>query len=501
MCGATSDLTAAEHRGSLALMRIHPGHGLRRVSGGRSQLLAGMAGALLVAIAACSDSLPVAPNRNPAAAQPLPAATRYIVELVSQGPPPARFVNAVQAAGGLILRAHQPTGIVLVAHFTATAANALRTQPDVQMIVPDVHMRFIDDPPRMTRFVPSAAPAKTRANGQQPRLTPLGVNNPRLAQLYPHQWNMTQIRADTAWQVTTQGQGINVYILDSGVDTLHQDLRGVIDLKHSTSFAFARTDTLELNPLPFGHDVVGHGTFVSSLVAGNSLGMAAVAPQATLTMVRVLDDSGSGSFSWLLNGVIYAADSGADVISMSIGGYFPRDTSFFLAFADFIQRTVDYASQRGAVVVAAAGNEAVNTNSAQSPFGDYSAKLEMPAGLHHVMSIGATGPINQQNFDQIAIDSNYGKAGVGVFAPGGNFQSGSVNQADLVIGACSSSIFVSGEGEGPSARARRTAMSLTPEPVLQRRSSPARRPWSRPRAVVSSRARHWRRAYSTRQPR
>ena len=426
-------------------MRIHLGHGLRRASRARCQLLAGMAGAVVVAIAACSDGLPVAPNRNPLGAQLLPAAPRYIVALASNGPPPARFVSAVQAAGGQILRAHQATGIVLVAHLTAAAANSLRTQPDVQMIVPDVHMRFINDPPRLTRFVPSAVPAKARAKGQ-PRLTPMAATNPRLAQLFPHQWNMTQIQADTAWQVTSQGLGINVYILDSGVDTLHQDLRGVIDLRHSTSFAFAQTDTLELNPLPFGHDVVGHGTFVSSLVAGNSLGMAAVAPQATLTMVRVLDDSGSGSFSWLLNGIIYASDSGANVISMSLGGYFPRDTSFYLAFADFIQRTVDYASQRGAVVIGAAGNEAVNTNSAQSPLGDFSNKLEMPAGLRHVMSIGATGPINQQNFNDIAVYSNYGKAGVGVFAPGGNFGPDPINIADLVIGACSSSIFISGTG-------------------------------------------------------
>ena len=203
------------------------------------------------------------------------------------------------------------------------------------------------------------------------------------------------------------------------------------------------TDTLLLNPLPWGHDVVGHGTFVSSIVVGNSLGIAAVAPQATVTMVRILDDSGSGSWSALFEGVLYAADSGADIISMSIGGYFPRDVSYFLAFSDFIQRTFDYAAQRGVLLVAAAGNEAVNTNSALSPSGSYSDSLEMPAGLRHVMSIGATGPINLQHFDDIAAYSNYGKAGVAVFAPGGNVVG---EQQDLVLGACSSSTYDPSQG-------------------------------------------------------
>jgi subtilisin family serine protease len=122
---------------------------------------------------------------------------------------------------------------------------------------------------------------------------------------------------------------------------------------------------------------------------------------------------------------------------MSIGGYFPRDQSGALSFVDFFQRVVDYASERGVLLIAAAGNEAVNTNTASSPSGSYSDSLEMPAGARHVMSIGATGPINQTAFDTIAVYSNYGDAGVGVFAPGGNVTG---DNQDLVIGACSSAI-------------------------------------------------------------
>jgi subtilisin family serine protease len=156
-------------------------------------------------------------------------------------------------------------------------------------------------------------------------------------------------------------------------------------------------------------------------------------------MVRVLDDSGQGSSSAVLSGVLYAADNGADIINMSLGGYIPRNSPSFQAFADFYQRIVDYAAQRGAVLVAAAGNETVNTNDATAPGGSYADSLNTPAGFSHVISVGATGPVDQVNFDQIANYSNFGDAGVGVFAPGGNtVDTTSQGENDLVLGVCSS---------------------------------------------------------------
>jgi subtilisin family serine protease len=87
--------------------------------------------------------------------------------------------------------------------------------------------------------------------------------DPRAAQFFSQQWNMKQIQADTAWQLSTQGSGVKVFILDTGVDTAHIDLTGLVNTSLSTSFAFSPTDTLLANPLPFSHDVVGHGSFVS----------------------------------------------------------------------------------------------------------------------------------------------------------------------------------------------------------------------------------------------
>ncbi|HEY7877918.1 MAG TPA: S8 family serine peptidase, partial [Gemmatimonadaceae bacterium] len=139
----------------------------------------------------------------------------------------------------------------------------------------------------------------------------------------------------------------------------------------------------------------------------------------------------------VISGILYAADHGADVINMSLGGYLTRTSPFDLAVADLMQRAVDYATQRGVLVVAAAGNESVNTNAARSPTGSYTDSLHTPAGgLLHVMSVGATGPVDQKKFDQIADYSNFGDADVAVFAPGGNTVD-TAETSDLVLGACS----------------------------------------------------------------
>jgi subtilisin family serine protease len=82
-------------------------------------------------------------------------------------------------------------------------------------------------------------------------------------------------------------------------------------------------------------------------------------------------------------------------------------------------------------MVAAAGNEAVNTNT------DPKNLIFAPAELKHVISVGATAPVAQQNFDQIASYSNVGRSGVDVFAPGGDFIDGQSDLEDLIISPCS----------------------------------------------------------------
>ncbi|HXE60224.1 MAG TPA: S8 family serine peptidase [Gemmatimonadaceae bacterium] len=395
--------------------------------------------AIAMQLAACNDRMPLAPAEKQVANVPLPPAHSYIVQVGSAGQIPQAVQQAIHDAGGHIVRVQQDLGLALVTGMSASAANALRTSGAVGMILPNVRRQYVREVASQRHVVRLDAAAASRVAAH--RLTALDNVDPRTAHFFGQQWNMVQIAADTAWQVTTQGQGVTVYILDTGVDTAHIDLAGKVDGTLSTSFAFAPGDTVDTLPLPFGHDVAGHGTFVSSQIAGNSLGMAAAAPQSRLVMVRVLDDNGSGDDFAVISGILYAADHSASIISVSLGGYLSRSNSFDLGLYDLMQRAIDYAAARGALIVAAAGNESLNTNTAAAPKGSYADSLHVIAGgLRHVISVGATGPVDQKNFDMIAQYSNFGKADVAVFAPGGNVvDTTDVGVNDLVFGACSSS--------------------------------------------------------------
>jgi len=378
---------------------------------------------MALALAACSESAPLSPSAHKTVLQPLPAAAHYIL-LGPSGPVSAALKAAVTAAGGRILRSHPGTGLVLVAGLSPTAAGALRGTAGVTMVAADRIRRFIHEPVVMQR-------APLRFVSRNARSSTVR-GNPDSAQFLSSQWSMMVTGADTAWGSTSQGSGSVVYVLDTGVDTNHIDLKGKVSQSLSTSFAYAPTDTNETNPLPFWHDTVGHGTFVSSIITSNSLGIAAVAPAATLVMVRVLDDDGSGSDYSILSGILYATDEGATIVNMSLGGYLSRLDPDDLDLADFYQRVADYAAARGTLLIVAAGNESVNTNTGAATSGSYVDSLEVPGGLRNTVSVGATGPVDSLNFDTIASYSNFGKAGVALFAPGGNITSG--NQYDLVVG-------------------------------------------------------------------
>lgn len=393
--------------------------------------------ALSVLLASCDKTAPTALGlAGGSAVAPLPASARYIIELQTPGSVPTSLAAAIAADGGTVIRSHAGTGLVLVGGLSSRAATALRTRADVRTVVPDFVRQFIPTYPGLRVFM---AGATAGHSGVTVRPLSYPAGDPHNAVFYADtdQWNISTVQADTAWEVTTQGAGTEVYILDTGIDTAHIELKGGrIDLSRCTSFAYAPTDTLELNPLPYYDDVVGHGTFVSGIVTTNSINLAPVAPKTRIVMVRVLDDSGSGSVFNILSGILYAADSGADVINMSLGGYLARNQSIDLTVADILQRVVDYAYERGSLVVAAAGNDTLNTNTATAPTGSYADSMDFPAGLQNVLSVGATAPRDQMDFDSLASYSNYGETGVAVFAPGGDSVAGS-SGLDYVIGPCS----------------------------------------------------------------
>jgi subtilisin family serine protease len=356
---------------------------------------------------ACGDRSPVAPRATAPRLERVGGggwSSRHVIVMREGSGSVNDLAAAVRALGARVVRVHDAIGVLTVAGLTDEGAARLRDRGDVDGIRRDVMVRMI--PPMQIAEV-----RYLRAESDQ-----------HGAQFFPLQWNLRQIKADQAWLVTQQGEGALVCILDTGIDPNHIDLAGRVDLGISTSFVETEPDILDRNL---------HGTFVAALIASNGLGMASVAPEARLCAVKVLDRTGMGSFSDVIAGIVYAASHGADVINMSLGAYFPVQTRDDVQLVAALQRAIAFAIRRGALPVAAAGNDTVNLATDPPRF------ISVPAQLAGVLSVGATGPIAQQDFDRIAGYSNVGFPGVDVFAPGGEFDPPRTVLADLILSACS----------------------------------------------------------------
>jgi subtilisin family serine protease len=201
---------------------------------------------------------------------------------------------------------------------------------------------------------------------------------------YDYQWGLDKVRAPEAWALST-GQGVLIAVLDTGTDYTHPDLSGKVRTDIDRDFVNNDDDAMDDN---------GHGTHVSGIAAAatnNSRGVAGLGWDASILPVKVMDSNGSGNSSLLATGIYYAADHGARVINMSLGGLYscPSD----------VQDAVDYAYRQGVLLVAAAGNNGAN-------------RTVFPANCAHVLGVAATG-----YYDTLASFSVTGTH-VSVAAPG-----------------------------------------------------------------------------------
>jgi len=337
-----------------------------------------------------------------------------------KGDEASTFAQAVEQLGGRIERRHPGANLIVASGLSASAIASLAARKDVAGITHDARIQWI----------PTTVPAQHRQGQPRPAIT--GPDQSGACFFNDFQWNMRVSRAADAWTKTPAGAGATVYVLDSGIDPEHIDLAGRVDVARSRSFAESEPDDIR--------DHNSHGTFVSAIVASNGICVASVAPLAKIVAVKVLDASGSGAFSDVISGVIYAADQGADVINLSLGSMADLRDPDWRQLVFYFQRAVLYAQRKGAVVVAAAGNGDANfmgIDLTKLP----RENLFVPAELVGVVSVGATGPVAQMNFDRLASYSNFGftrdlAGGVDIFAPGGDFVEGS-DITDLVISACS----------------------------------------------------------------
>lgn len=230
---------------------------------------------------------------------------------------------------------------------------------------------------------------------------------------WPSQWGPAQINAPDAWEFTTGTPDTIIAILDTGVQLNHEDLRdnlwtnadevpgnevdddanGRVDDVHGWRF-YHKWNGEEFVPGEDNNvaDDHGHGTHVAGIVGArinNGAGIAGMAGNSRLMVVKVLDANGDGWYSDLAQGIIYAVDNGAQVINLSLGGTPSSQT---------LQEAVNYAHERGVLVVAASGNTG--------------GAVLYPAACEHVLGVAAT-----DQDDGVWYRSNRGPQ-VDVAAPG-----------------------------------------------------------------------------------
>jgi len=263
----------------------------------------------------------------------------------------------------------EPTSLLklekIVATYQAQIVSTVTIASDVRALVVELLL------PSVTSFV-----EEVRAAGLASYVEP---NMKIQAQFVPNdpywnvQWAPQKIGADWAWNTTVGNSSLLVAVIDTGIYYYHNDL--------AANYVPLGYDWVNMDANPL--DDNGHGTHCAGIIAAvlnNSIGIAGLA-QVRVMAEKVLTSSGSGYTDWVANGIIHATDKGADIISMSLGGY---------SDSELLHEAIRYAYDHGVLVIAAAGND------------DTSVRA-YPAGYDEVIAVAAT-----DQYDNKAWWSNWG---------------------------------------------------------------------------------------------
>lgn len=313
---------------------------------------------------------------------------------------PASFAAQVAALDGTVTYAHAGVGFAIVSGLDDAAASQVGRLGGVSGVQADEVFQ-LESP--------------VAAAGADVDLVAQSQADPATAARYGFQWNMRLINADDAWAAGKLGSSsVTVAILDSGLDYDAPDLNGLVDLSRSVSFV-PSDDAITAAYFPHRHpvnDYNGHGTNVATQVSSRAVALAGVTSRTTLIGVKVLGANNGGSLAAVLAGITWAADQGADVANMSLGGVFAKARSG--AFVGLIHRTLAYANREGMLIVTSAGNGA-------SDLDHDGNSLVLYCAVPHVLCVSSVGPATAMlNQDAPAFYTNFGRSAISVAAPGGN---------------------------------------------------------------------------------
>jgi len=217
-----------------------------------------------------------------------------------------------------------------------------------------------------------------------------------------YQWHIPETKFDQAWPLLRNKNEIVIAIIDSGVNAFHPDLKN----KVLNGYDFYNNDA-------DASDDYGHGTFVAGIIAAseNSIGVKGLNDLARIIPIKVLGETGQGTYEDTASGIIWAADHQSKIINLSIGSY---------AFSSLLRDAINYALEKGCVVVSASGNEGIK-------------KAMYPAAYPDVIAVSALGQDGK-----IWPESNKGGY-IDVCAPGEKILSTGLKDSYILSGGTSAS--------------------------------------------------------------
>lgn len=283
----------------------------------------------------------------------------------------------------------------------------------------------------------------------------------------PCQWDMALINAsDDGSHAIATGVGVTVGVLDSGVDFNHADIAPNLDVDLSCSFIF--DDTPTAGPTEIGNgdcsnktavqDLSGHGSHVASVIGApiNGVGIAGVAPDATLVGLKACTKVGFCFADSVAAALRYAGDQELDIVILSSFAdpylYYCKNEAEQRAILKDLEGAARYAMQQGVLIVTSSGDEQADLqhprldtisptwppDSAEVRYVRNNCRVA-PAELPGVMTVSATGPIGYPGYDLWTADySSVGMSRVDVAAPGGDYFQATGTVQDAILGALSS---------------------------------------------------------------
>ena len=279
------------------------------------------------------------------------------------------------------------------------------------------------------------------------------LNNPEISTGYSNPWfnylwGLDAVEAPQAWNSGYSGKGVKVAVVDGGFYINHPDLAANLLVDEGRNFV--NWDDInpiycqllaECNPRDVRYkspsSPFSHATHVAGTIAAvdNNIGVIGVAYEAKILPLKALSDfTGSGYVSWIVNAIVYAADNGADVINLSLGGIRikgdGKGSNITQEGIKMYNEAIQYATQKGALVVVASGNNGLNVDRpVQFTDGSVTGSLTFyPAASPDALTVGATAPYDfirtfpNTYVDHFATYSNHGKSLLDVVAPGGDLQ-------------------------------------------------------------------------------